>query len=63
MTPDNGARMFIGDVSNRVQILCAVASNSTATLKLMGISDNEVIDLSESRLCGVVMEMGQQSLY
>jgi hypothetical protein len=41
------------DVPNRVQILCAVASSTTATPKLMGISDNEVIDLSESKLCGI----------
>ena len=42
------------DVPSQVQILCAVASGTLKPPKLMGISDNEVIDLSESKLCGVV---------
>jgi hypothetical protein len=41
------------DVPSQVQILCAVASGTPTPPKLMGISDNEVIDLSESKLCGV----------
>lgn len=38
---------------SKVQLLCAVVLDASTPPKLMGISESEVVDLNEHRICGV----------